>query len=62
AILITSLAFFIPGNLGVQDGGNILLTMGLHLGAILGATFSVIRRLREGFWLAVGLVVLAYET
>jgi len=36
--------------------------MGLHLGAILGATFSVIRRLREGFWLAVGLVVLAYET
>ncbi|MDD3580930.1 MAG: flippase-like domain-containing protein [Desulfobacca sp.] len=61
AILITSLAFFIPGNLGVQDGGNILLTMGLHLGAILGATFSIIRRLREGFWLAVGLVVLAYE-
>ncbi|MFP3866736.1 MAG: flippase-like domain-containing protein [Desulfobacteraceae bacterium] len=61
AILITSLAFFIPANLGVQDGGNILLAMGLHLGAILGATFSVIRRLREGFWLAVGLVVLAYE-
>lgn len=61
AILITSLAFFIPGNLGVQDGGNILLVLGLHLGAVLGAAFSIIRRLREGFWLAVGLAVLAYE-
>jgi uncharacterized protein (TIRG00374 family) len=61
AILITSMAFFIPGNLGVQDGGNVLLALGLHLGAVLGVTFSVIRRLREAFWLAVGLVVLAYE-
>jgi glycosyltransferase 2 family protein len=61
ATLIGGLAFFIPGNLGVQDGGNVLLTIGLQLGALMGATFSIIRRLREGFWLAVGLVVLAYE-
>lgn len=61
ATLIGGLAFFIPGNLGVQDAGNVLLTMGLQLGALLGVTFSIIRRLREGFWLAVGLVVLAYE-
>lgn len=61
ATLIGGLAFFIPGNLGVQDGGNVLLTLGLHLGALLGAAFSIIRRIREGFWLAVGLVVLAYD-
>lgn len=61
ATLIGGLAFFIPGNLGVQDGGNVLLTIGLQLGALMGATFSIIRRLREGFWLAVGLVVLAYD-
>lgn len=61
ATLIGGLAFFIPGNLGVQDGGNVLLTIGLQLGALLGATFSIIRRLREGFWLAVGLVFLAYD-
>lgn len=61
ATLIGALAFFIPGNLGVQDGGNVLLTIGLHLGALMGATFSIIRRLREGFWLAVGLIVLVYD-
>ncbi|MGQ9920205.1 MAG: flippase-like domain-containing protein [Desulfobacca sp.] len=61
ATLITSMAFFIPGNLGVQDGGNILLAIGLQLGALMGATFSLIRRLREGFWLAVGLAVLAID-
>jgi glycosyltransferase 2 family protein len=56
ATLVASAAFFIPGNLGVQDGGNVLLAIGLQLGAVLGATFAVIRRLREGFWLAVGLI------
>ncbi|WP_449244540.1 flippase-like domain-containing protein [Desulfobacca acetoxidans] len=61
ATLIGGLAFFIPGNLAVQDGGIILLTIGLHLGSLLGAACSVIRRLREGFWLAVGLVALAYD-
>jgi uncharacterized protein (TIRG00374 family) len=61
ATLISSMAFFIPGNLGVQDGGNILLAIGMQLGALMGATFSLIRRLREGFWLAVGLVVLAVD-
>lgn len=61
ATLIGSMAFFIPGNLGVQDGVNILLAIGLQLGAPMGATFSLIRRLREGFWLAVGLVVLAVD-
>lgn len=61
AILITSMGFFIPGNLGIQDGGNVLLVIGLHLKAIVGVTFSVIRRLREAFWLAVGLIALASE-
>ncbi len=61
ATLIGSMAFFIPGNLGVQDGGNILLAISLQLGALMGATFSLIRRLREGFWLAVGLLVLAAD-
>ncbi|MBM4287416.1 MAG: flippase-like domain-containing protein, partial [Deltaproteobacteria bacterium] len=43
--LISSMAFFIPGNLGVQEGGAVLLTIGLHLGALIGATFSIVRRL-----------------
>jgi glycosyltransferase 2 family protein len=28
AMLFTAMGFFIPGSLGVQDGGNVLLTLG----------------------------------
>jgi uncharacterized protein (TIRG00374 family) len=60
-MLFTSLGFMIPVSLGVQDGGNILLSLGLRLGATLGAAFSIVRRLREAFWLLLGLLVLARE-
>lgn len=61
AMLFTSLGFMIPVSLGVQDGGNVLLALGFNLGAPLGAAFSIIRRIREAFWLALGLVVVARE-
>lgn len=61
AMLFTGLGFMIPASLGVQDGGNVLLSLGFSLGAALGAAFSVIRRLREAFWLFLGLVVVARE-
>ncbi len=61
AMLISGLGFMVPASLGVQDGGNILLSLGFSLGAALGAAFSILRRLREAFWLAVGLVVVAWE-
>ncbi|MFW6112851.1 MAG: flippase-like domain-containing protein, partial [Thermodesulfobacteriota bacterium] len=51
AMLFTALGFFIPASLGVQDGGNVLLALGFHLGATLGAAFSILRRLREAFWM-----------
>jgi uncharacterized protein (TIRG00374 family) len=61
ALLFSGLGFMIPGSLGVQEGGNVLLALGFNLGAALGAAFSIIRRLREVFWLVLGLVVLALE-
>lgn len=60
-MLFTGLGFMIPVSLGVQDGGNILLAIGLKLGAPLGAAFTIIRRLREAFWLLLGLLVVARE-
>jgi glycosyltransferase 2 family protein len=59
--LIAGLGFIIPASLGVQDGGNILISLGFQLGATLGAAFSIYRRLREAFWLCLGLVVVARE-
>lgn len=61
AMLFTALGFFIPVSMGVQDGGNILLALGFNLGATLGAAFSIIRRLREAFWMGLGLIFAAQE-
>ena len=61
AMLFTALGFFIPAAIGVQEGGNILLALGFNLGFDLGAAFSILRRLREAFWLCLGLVVVWRE-
>jgi uncharacterized protein (TIRG00374 family) len=61
AMLFAGMGFMIPASFGVQDGGNILLSLGLNLGAALGAAFSIIRRIREAFWLLLGLLVVARE-
>lgn len=59
--LVAGLGFMIPVSLGVQDGGNILLSMGFNLGSTLGAGFSILRRFREAFWLLIGLLTVALE-
>ena len=61
AMLFTALGFFIPAAMGVQEGGNILLALGFNLGFNLGAAFSVLRRIREAFWLSLGLLVVWRE-
>ena len=61
AMLFTALGFFIPAAMGVQEGGNILLALGFNLGFDLGAAFSILRRIREAFWLCLGLVVVWRE-
>jgi glycosyltransferase 2 family protein len=60
-VLFAALGFMIPASAGVQDGGTILLSLGFNLGAALGATFSIVRRLREAFWLSLGLLVVGRE-
>ena len=60
-MLFSALGFFIPAAPGVQEGGNLLLALGFNLGLTLGATFSILRRLREAFWLSLGLLVVWKE-
>lgn len=59
ATIFSSLGFMIPGALGIQDGGTILVAMGLDLGAALAGAFTILRRIREAFWLSLGLVAAA---
>ncbi len=58
ASVAKGLAFFIPGSLGVQEGGNVLILALFGFSASLGLTFSLLRRLRELVWISLGLLVL----
>jgi uncharacterized protein (TIRG00374 family) len=51
--------FLIPGSLGALEGGYAATFTALGLGGTLGVTFSLVRRLREIVWIAVGLVAFA---
>jgi putative membrane protein len=58
ASVVKALAFFIPGSLGVQEGGNVLLLALFGYPSSFGLTFSLVRRMRESLWISMGLVVL----
>lgn len=60
-MLFASLGFMIPASVGVQDGGAVLVSLGLNLGAALGGAFTIMRRIREAFWLSLGLLVAARQ-
>lgn len=51
-----AVGFMIPASFGIQDAGNVLLSLGFRLGATLGAAFGILRRFREAFWLFLGLL------
>jgi len=52
-------AFFIPARLGAQEAGDVAVFTALGFGAPAGLAFSLVRRLREVLWAAVGFVALA---
>jgi uncharacterized protein (TIRG00374 family) len=49
-------SFMIPGSLGVLEGGYVVVFSGLGLGGALGLSYTLIRRLREVTWAALGLL------
>jgi uncharacterized protein (TIRG00374 family) len=49
-------SFMIPGSLGVLEGGYVAVFGGLGLGGALGLSYTLIRRLREVTWAALGLL------
>lgn len=54
-------ALFVPGSLGVQEGGQVLIFVAFGLGAPLAMTFSLLRRGRELLWVGFGLLVLLHH-
>jgi putative membrane protein len=52
--LVRGLAFMIPANIGTQEGGNVFIFALFGLGAVLGLSVSLIRRIRELVWAGLG--------
>lgn len=50
--------FFIPGSLGAQEGGNLLIFAGLGMTGEVAIAYSLLRRARQVAWILIGLAVL----
>jgi uncharacterized membrane protein YbhN (UPF0104 family) len=59
SVFIKGGTFFIPGSLGAQDAGNLLLLQAFGYSDVTGITFALLRRFREAVWIGVGLLCLA---
>ena len=59
SVFIKGGTFFIPGSLGAQDGGNVLLLTAFGYSEVTGITFALLRRFRELVWIGLGLLCLA---
>ncbi len=58
SVFIKGGTFFIPGSLGAQDGGNLLLLRAFGYSDVTGITFALLRRFRELVWIGIGLAAL----
>lgn len=59
SVFIKGGTFFIPGSLGAQEGGNLLVLEAFGYSDVTGITFALLRRVRELVWIAIGLACLA---
>lgn len=57
--VVNSLFFFVPGQVGVLEGGNAIILKALGMGVAAGVTLSVIEKIRTLFWVAYGLFIWA---
>ena len=57
--LARAASFFIPAKLGTQEGGSVILFSALGFPAAVGVAVSLLRRVREMAWVALGLLLLA---
>lgn len=58
--LVRGLAFFVPMNLGTQEGGSWYIFTLFGFGAVVGISVSLIRRVRELAWSLAGWIVLIF--
>ena len=52
-------SFMIPNSLGALEGGNVAIFAAFGLGGGVGLTYTLVRRMREATWAALGMILLA---
>lgn len=57
AVAIDAVVFFVPGKVGVQEGGKVLIFTLLGLDPAKGLSFGILRRIRELAWVGIGLFI-----
>jgi hypothetical protein len=54
--LVKSIGSFIPGQIGIEEYGNKMMLLSIGLASsTLWVSVSILRRMRQVFWLAVGM-------
>ncbi len=61
SMFINNVLFFIPGRLGVGEGGRVLLFFTLGYPQTMGLTYGIIRRIRELIWIGAGMGILIFK-
>ena len=56
--LVLNLFFFIPMGLGIREGGLFIIMGGLSLAPAVGIYIGLVNRVREFFWILIGLVLI----
>ena len=59
--LIANLMFFAPMQLGTREGGFLLAFQGISMSSGLGIYVSLITRIRETFWIMIGLLLMKID-
>lgn len=59
SVAIDGMFFFVPGKVGTQEGGKVLIFTVLGLDPAMGLSMGILRRIRELTWALVGLLLLS---
>jgi uncharacterized membrane protein YbhN (UPF0104 family) len=58
-VIVTRLTAFVPANLGTQEAGAVMIFSFLGFSADSAMAFALLCRIRQIFWVALGLGILA---
>jgi len=59
SLVINSLFFFMPSNIGVLEGGQVFLFLTLGLNPAAGLSLGIVKRMRKIFWISAGWICLS---